>query len=178
MQQASRAILSRRPLFVWTSGSAGGRRGHGRSRHQRSSPSTSLPRAGCLASQDAHHAGRESFAGLCAHVDAHLLGVLPGRPPPDWLRTHNLVSCRICSKLVSRRCHGGFHRTCAASAFAARPPPQLPEASSDADVTAVLSSLPSLDEICSADVATQETLGDGLLPLAEREFLRCVAAIP
>ena len=34
-----------------------------------------------------------------------------------------------------------------------------------------------MDDICVAAIATRETLGEGLLPLAEREFLRCIAAV-
>ena len=62
-------------------------------------------------------------------------------------------------------------------AFADRPPPTLPEVRADADVALVLASLPSMDDICVAAIATRETLGEGLLPLAEREFLRCIAAV-
>ncbi len=48
------------------------------------------------------------------------------------------------------------------------------DASTPADPCA---DLPSLDEIFTKDVYTQETLGDGLVGLAEREFTACVARV-
>lgn len=80
------------------------------------------PVPGCIAA-DSAHPGWENFAGLRAHVDAHILGQLPGAVPADWLPARNMVSCRERSRLVSRRCNGGVHRTCAADRVAARPPP-------------------------------------------------------
>ena len=47
----------------------------------------------------------------------------------------------------------------------------------DADVSAVLDSLPSLDDICAAPIVTREFVGEGLPLLAEREFPRCVQAV-
>lgn len=41
----------------------------------------------------------------------------------------------------------------------------------------VLASLPSLDEIMAAPVATRDFVSAGLLPMAEKEFLRCVARV-
>ena len=43
------------------------------------------------------------------------------------------------------------------------------------EVAEGIASYPSLAEICAAPVSAREFVGDGLLPLAEREFLSCVA---
>ena len=129
------------------------------------------PVPGCCAGQRARQAGWETFAGLRTSMPTCW-----GCNQAGHLRI-GCVSCRICSRLVSHRCHGGLHRACAAQAFADRPPPTLPDIRADADVALVLASLPSMDDICVAAIATRETLGEGLLPLAEREFLRCIAAV-
>lgn len=42
---------------------------------------------------------------------------------------------------------------------------------------ALLASLPSLDEIFAAPVATRDFVAAGLLPMAQKEFLRCVANV-
>ena len=115
----------------------------------------------CITQDPAGHAGWESFEGLRAHVDSH---ALPGRPPKDRLQGRNLVSCPECSRLVSRRCNGGLHRSCAAQRACGEPPPALAQ---DPSVDRMLASLPTLAAICQANIATQEFLGDGLLPLAE-----------
>ena len=126
----------------------------------------------------AGHPGWETFAGLRAHVDAHILGQLPGAVPADWLRARDMVSCRECSRLVSRRCNGGVHRTCAADRMQARPQPQhLPGSCSDSDLDVVLQSLPSLDNIFAAPVGTRDFVSAALLPSAQKEFLKCILQV-
>lgn len=81
------------------------------------------PLPSCVAHRPSGHAGWESFAGLKAHMDAHQLGVLPGAPPVDWLRARQLVGCPESSRLVSRRCNGGVHRTRMAARLVTQQPP-------------------------------------------------------
>ncbi|CAK9062512.1 unnamed protein product [Durusdinium trenchii] len=136
------------------------------------------PVPGCVAAAHRGHAGWETFTGLRAHVDAHILGQIPGAVPAEWLRARNMVSCRECSHLISRRCNGGVHRTCLADRMAARPQPlSLPGACGDADLDAVLGSLPSLDEMFSAPVGTRDLISSALLPSAQKEFLRCIVQV-
>lgn len=89
-----------------------------------------------------------------------------------------MVSCRECFRLVSRRCNGGVHRTCAADRLAARPQPlSLPGACLDTDLDAVLGSLPSLDDIFSAAIGTRDLISSALLPSGQKEFLRCIVQV-
>ena len=132
----------------------------------------------CAAHSSTGHAGWDSWAGLRAHMDAHQLGGLPGLPTVEWLRAKDLVACPECSRLVSRRCNGGVHRTCMAARLSRRPAPApLIEGPPASVVGQVLASLPTLDEIFAAPVATRDFVSAGLLPLAEKEFLRCVARV-
>ena len=88
------------------------------------------------------------------------------------------VGCRECGRLVSRRCNGGVHRTCAAARLAARPQPlHLPGTHPDEDLDRLLGSLPSLDEICATSIGTRDLVSSSLLPVAQKEFLRCVAQV-
>ena len=135
------------------------------------------PLPGCIAHGASGHAGWESFAGLKAHMDGHQLGVLPGAPPEAWLRTHQLVGCRECSGLVSRRRNGGVHRTCMAARLSAQPAAPMAADGAAGVSDALLASLPSLDEIFAAPVATRGFVAAGLLPQARKEFLRCVANV-
>ena len=59
------------------------------------------PVSSCHASRADLHAGWQSLGSLRVHVDAHLLGALPGMPPQEWLQRHNLA---ICPKLCRPRC--------------------------------------------------------------------------
>eukprot|EP00435_Cladocopium_sp_Y103_P031572 s3650_g8.t1 len=65
------------------------------------------PIPSCTAHSSTGHAGWDSWAGLRAHMDAYQLGALPRAPPVEWLRSRDLVACRECSRLVSRRCWWG-----------------------------------------------------------------------
>lgn len=143
-----------------------------------SSPRLHCPIKVCVAHSSSEHNGWETFAGLRAHVDAHLLGLLPGAPPQDWLRARNVVGCRERGRLVSRRCNGGARRTGEATQLAARPQPiHLPGTLPDADPDQLLGSLPSLSEICAAPIGTRDLVSSSLLPMAQKEFLRCVAQV-
>ena len=135
------------------------------------------PIPGCVAHCATGHAGWGSAAAPRARMNAHQLGALPGAPPVDWLRAKGLTVCPECSRLVSRRCNGGVHRTCMGARLSRRPPRPLLTDGDQHSVDQTLASLPSLDEIFSAPVATRDFVSAGLLPIAEKEFLRCLVQV-
>ena len=133
------------------------------------------PVPGCPAAAGGRRPGWDTDGpGLRAHVDAHLLGQLDGLPPEPWMNRRGMVVCRICGRMVSRRCNGGVHRTCLATELSSQQAitgraPQSPTAAAD--------DLPSLMDICSARIETREFIGAGLLPAVEREFNKCTANV-
>ena len=91
-----------------------------------------------------------------------------------------MVSCRICSKLVSTRCRNGAHPTCLAKeARESFESPPVPHGSIDetAAALAALEGLPTFDEICAANVDTQEFIGAGLLPKARMASMECTEKV-
>ena len=56
--------------------------------------------------------------GLGNHVDAHLVGQLPGLLSKAWMNSGRMVVCSVCGRMVSRRCKNGMHLTCLASDLA------------------------------------------------------------
>ncbi len=138
------------------------------------------PVPGCREADRSRRPRWTTFVGLRPHIDAHILGILPDRPPQEWMDAGNWTACRWCSKLVSKRCLGGIHRTCHAEEqlrdVQRRDVAMDPE-SSGYDSTDLCADLPSLDDIFAKDVFTQEFLGEGLVGLAGREFTACVARV-
>ena len=52
---------------------------------------------GCLSAAGGWRPGWETDGqGLRNHVDAHLLGQLPGLPLETWMNNRRMVVCRIC----------------------------------------------------------------------------------
>ena len=107
-----------------------------------------------------------------AHVDSHLLGQLPGVPPSTWMSRQGMVPCRLCGRMVSRRCNNGVHRTCLASELT--PQHSRTQAPSTADAP---EALPSLLEIFSAKIETREFISVAVFPAVEREFNNCTAKV-
>jgi len=136
------------------------------------------PVSGCRAADPHSHPYWTSMAGMRAHINAHLLGVLPGKPPDEWMTAGNFTSCGHCNKLVSRRCANGMHRTCWANISSTRSQ-QISNDNEDGRVSDSISEhiedLPSLQEIFEKPISTQELIGNGLLPSASREFLKLLA---
>lgn len=122
------------------------------------------PIPSCSAHNSTGHAGWELWAALRVYMDAHQLGTLPGALRAEWLRNKDLVACPECSRLVSRRCNGGVHRTCMAVWLSRRPARPLVADGDPGSLGPVLASLPSLDEIFAAPVATRDFVSAGLLP--------------
>ena len=136
------------------------------------------PVSSCHASRADLHAGCQSLGSLRVHVDAHLLGALPGMPPQEWLQRHNVAICPHCGRSVSRRCNNGAHRICMAQQLRRAGPAAAPLVlGGSRDVPRLLGELPDWDEICLAPVDTRDTLGAGILPKASKAFLQCVAGV-
>lgn len=83
------------------------------------------------------HGPKGGPATLIAHVDSHLAGTLRGQVPQQWLTDNNRQRCMVCGLSVSVR--SGVHPT-ARAAFSG----------SDAGRAAAALTLPSLDELQSA----------------------------
>ena len=136
------------------------------------------PVATCPAHDQHRHSGWMSIAGLRAHVDGHMLGMIPGAIPSDWLTQNRLQPCRQCGKTVSVSVGNGMHRRCAARAMSAQAGQSHPPGRSQTDARApdlnLLEELPSLHDICSWESSIREHLEPELLAIAEKEFLRCI----
>ena len=116
------------------------------------------PVPGCISAAGGRRPEWETDGqGLRNHVDAHLLGQIPGLPPESWMNSRRMVVCRVCGRMVSRRFNNGMHRTSHAS-----------ETSVD---------LPTLFDICAARIETREFAGASLFPAVEREFNKCTANV-
>ena len=85
-----------------------------------------------------------------------------------------MVVCRLCGRMVSRRCNGGIHRTCLATELA---PHRHRTAGRSVPESASTVELPSLLDICLARIETREFVGTGLFPAVEREFNKCTANV-
>ncbi len=75
------------------------------------------PVSGCFCSVGSGHTGMGAEA-LKTHVDDHLLGIIEGQVPAEWMRARGWVICPHCSKSASSSRRGGVHETCAAEARA------------------------------------------------------------
>ena len=137
------------------------------------------PVQGCPASAGGRHAGWLSFGSVKAHVDMHLLEAYPGRPSEEWMAAGQWTTCQYCGKLASRAHGNGIHKRCLAEQIAARPSQghlgsHSPASSANIDV---LADLPSIVEICQAQVTTRDYLDPGLLAKAEAQYLQCLANV-
>lgn len=144
----------------------------GQAKHQ-------CPVAGCCYAAGGRHPGWTTFQSARAHIDAHLLGLLPGLPPDAWMSQNNWTRCSVCTKLVSKRCNGGIHHNCMAerlSGFSAGQSCSGLLGPGDVDA-ATLAELPSLTEICQAPVATREFLSADILPKAVCQLQACLARV-
>ena len=84
-----------------------------------------------------------------------------------------MVVCRVCGRMVSRRCNNGIHHTCLARELTG---PVRADVAAHGDRTQV-DGLPSLTDICLARIETREFIGVGILPQVEREFNKCIANV-
>ena len=110
-------------------------------------------------------------------IDGHLLNVIPGDVPREWLEENRLQQCTHCGKTVAASAAHGIHRRCWASVQAARDSSRNLAAthqSSAPDINLLLE-LPPMDEVCGWVQITKEYVEHDVLALAEPEFLRCVA---
>ena len=136
------------------------------------------PVSGCAGSASGRHHGFSSQDSLRVHLDGHILGTIPGVPDQDWLAERRLRPCTWCRKLLIRGvCNNTMHRRCFAER-ALQSSRRASVAASSGDVLeADTSNLPSLMDICSAQVATKEYVEPALLALLEPELLKCISKV-
>ena len=139
------------------------------------------PVEGCPAADAARHPGWQSAQALRAHVDAHMLGSMPGRPQQAWLDKQRLVTCGQCGRLASRIVNNGIHRRCwarrAVEAASASGASHSMPSSSGPSCDDTLRTLPSIHDICAAPVTTREYLELRFLAVEEKKLLACVAEV-
>ena len=139
------------------------------------------PVSGCPAADPALHMGWRSFPALRAHLDSHMLGTIPGRVPQAWLDQGGWTVCGPCGKLVARRAAHGLHRGCWAHRQKAAAPPSShsgsPTVPCGVPDPCLADMLPGLMEIATAPITTVEHVDARALPLAEREYKRCLANV-
>ena len=135
------------------------------------------PVPGCISAVGGRRPGWETDGqGLRNHVDAHLLGQIPGLPPESWMNNRRMVVCRVCGRMVSRRFSNGMHRACLAADVRPRIPNLTPTPeTSHANETS--EDLPTLFDTCAARIETREFVGASLFPAVEREFNKCTANV-
>ena len=132
---------------------------------------------GCLSAAGGRRPGWETDGqGLRNHVDAHLLGQLPGLPPETWMNNRRMVVCRICGRMVSRRCNNGMHRACLAS-DSTPTVPSLTPAPMRIRTGEPMDDLPTLMNIFAVRIETREFVGASLFLAVEREFNKCTANV-
>ena len=73
------------------------------------------PVVGCCSAAGQGHPGFGQEA-LKAHVDGHLLGIMEGQVPLDWMGARGWVVCPHCCKSASGGRRGGIHDSSAAHA--------------------------------------------------------------
>lgn len=70
------------------------------------------PVATCPAADRQSHLPWRSVAGLKAHIDARLAGILPGNPDEDWLRSCRWKPCLGCARTLGPQVTCGWHKRC------------------------------------------------------------------
>ncbi|CAE8723859.1 unnamed protein product, partial [Polarella glacialis] len=124
------------------------------------------------------HPGWLSVESMRPHLDAHMLGTMPGYPSADWLEEHRLRQCSHCSKLLVRGVGGNnMRRRCWAAHVASAHVPRAASSAGDGLGARVHDDLPSLMDICKVHIGTREYLEPCLLAIAEPEFLRRIAKV-
>ena len=139
------------------------------------------PVPGCPAADPTTHHGWRGFAGLRAHIDSHLLGSLPGPPPPAWMLAGRWTTCPCCGKLLSSTVALGMHKKCWANHIASHSSTASPFAAAlpqhagpDPDLDG---HLPSLQQISEAPIPTIEFVSSAALHLVDLEYRRCLANV-
>ena len=77
------------------------------------------PVEGCPHGNVTHAKGWATLQSLKTHLKEHTAGRLHGAVPQAFLDTHNLSSCSICGKIISRLRNNGSCPSCAPSCRAA-----------------------------------------------------------
>ena len=141
-------------------------------RREQGSNHHTCPIVGCCRHARGTRPGWNTVAGLRAHVDQHLSGELPGRPPEQWFREHRLACCRVCGLSVSTRIQGQIHPRCYTQYDQQHRPPYDGNGRYH-DTT----QLPNLHTIFCANIRTKEHLPKSLLPLIRTGYGKLLAAV-
>ena len=108
----------------------------------------------------------------------HLLDAIRGRPSNEWMEAGRWTTCRLCGKLASRTHGNGVHRRCLAEQVSqASQRPASSVAMGSRPSLDVRSEIPSIAEICKAQVSIREFLEPALLARAEKEYLHCMSSV-
>ena len=75
-------------------------------------PKVHCPVSCCPAHDPSGHPGFRNLETMGSHLDGHVLGIVSGLIPLDWLSQHRLNPCRYCGKLLIRGVGNGMHRKC------------------------------------------------------------------
>ena len=122
------------------------------------------------------------MAALRAHVDSHLLGVLPGSPTAAWMTEHKWTKCGGCNRLLGANATSGWHRKCWADQQRARCGEAEEGNAETEELHAELNaqdvdSLPSMEEISLAAIRTIEHVPTEIASTVETEYRRLVANV-
>ena len=118
-----------------------------------------------------------------SHIDGHLLGIIQGQVPPEWMAARGWVVCPHCDKSASASRMGGVHDSCAARARATqnRNEPNewgnLDDGWEAGGWASRLRKLPVFADIFKALVYTREFTHRGLLTAYRQEFGRLCANV-
>jgi hypothetical protein len=134
------------------------------------------PVGGCFCSAGQGHPGFGAEA-LKAHVDGHLLGIMQGQVPVEWMSSRGWTVCPHCNKSSAASRRGGVHDSCAAEARlnlngSRGECSHLDDGWEAGGWAARLRKLPSIADVFKALVYTREFTHRGLLTLYRQEFGR------
>ena len=125
------------------------------------------PVPGCVCTDPLRAAGWQSVSSMRAHLEEHACGRLSGSIPADWLATHSLGQCTVCSRLLSTR-FGNACPRCRPSLTSAAPVP---------DGRPIPSGCPSIEEACSRKIRPKRHAPEGARALWAQCLLSAVAAV-
>ena len=140
------------------------------------------PVGGCPAANRERQRPWRTLPALRAHVDSHLLGVLPGSPSKEWLLQHRWVTCGGCNRLLGANATSGWHRKC----WAQQQRTRIEEAEDGTGETSTMDAelnaqdvddLPTFEEISMAAIRTIEHAPAATCGIIEIEYRRLMANV-
>ena len=98
----------------------------------------------CLHADVTQARGWANIQGVRNHLREHIAGRFSGAVPQAFLDAHNLCSCSVCGKIISRR----FNETCPSCH-----PSRRTAASNVPTEATTAAAFPSLDDVCTIRAA-------------------------